>query len=372
MTSLVGQSFDRYHILEQLGEGGMAVVYKAYDSHLDRAVAVKVILPGFEQSENFLKRFEREAQAIARLTHPNIVRVLDYGHYHGLPYLVMEYLPGGTLKQKIGQPMPWQEASRLLTPIARALAYAHQVGILHRDIKPANILITHSGEPMLSDFGLAKLLDVQDGVDLTGSTGVIGTPAYMAPEQMTGGKVDRRVDVYALGVVLYELVTGRTPYRADTPAAIMIKAVTEPLPRPTTFIGNLPENVEFAILKALEKEPENRFQTMEDFALALERFATERAPAAPAPAACPPQPGPAPILPPPARCRPKQPGRKVNPLPPRRNRLCLKCRPKWKQRPSCKNLPKRRGLPFARNRPKRRGKSGPPGQSAWRAYWVYC
>ncbi len=187
--------------------------------------------------------------------------------------------------------MPWQEASRLLTPIARALAYAHQVGILHRDIKPANILITHSGEPMLSDFGLAKLLDVQDGVDLTGSTGVIGTPAYMAPEQMTGGKVDRRVDVYALGVVLYELVTGRTPYRADTPAAIMIKAVTEPLPRPTTFIGNLPENVEFAILKALEKEPENRFQTMEDFALALERFATERTPAAPAPAPTPTQTG---------------------------------------------------------------------------------
>jgi serine/threonine protein kinase len=287
MTNLVGQTFDRYHILEQLGEGGMAVVYKAYDSHLDRAVAVKVILPGFEQSENFLKRFEREAQALARLVHPNIVRVLDYGHQQGLPYLVMEYLPGGTLKQKTGRPMPWQEAAHLLAPIARALAYAHQVGILHRDIKPSNILITHSGEPMLSDFGLAKLLQVQDGVDLTGSTGVIGTPAYMAPEQMVGGKVDRRVDIYALGIVFYELVTGRTPYRADTPAAIMVKVVTEPLPRPTSFMADLPEMVEFAILKALEKDPENRFQNMEDFALALERFAAERAPASTASASAP-------------------------------------------------------------------------------------
>jgi serine/threonine protein kinase len=287
MTNLVGQTFDRYHILEQLGEGGMAVVYKAYDSHLDRAVAVKVILPGFEQSENFLKRFEREAQALARLVHPNIVRVLDYGHQQGLPYLVMEYLPGGTLKQKTGRPMPWQEAAHLLAPIARALAYAHQVGILHRDIKPSNILITHSGEPMLSDFGLAKLLQVQDGVDLTGSTGVIGTPAYMAPEQMVGGKVDRRVDIYALGIVFYELVTGRTPYRADTPAAIMVKVVTEPLPRPTSFMADLPEMVEFAILKALEKDPENRFQNMEDFALALEGFAAGRIPASPESASAP-------------------------------------------------------------------------------------
>ena len=302
MTNLIGQSFDRYHILEQLGEGGMAVVYKAYDSHLDRAVAIKVILPGFEQSEKFLKRFEREAQALARLVHPNIVRVLDYGQHNGLPYLVMEYLSGGTLKQKTGQPVPWQKAARLLEPIARALAYAHQMGILHRDIKPSNILITHSGEPMLSDFGLAKLLEVQDGLDLTGSTNVIGTPAYMAPEQMTGGKVDRRADVYALGIVFYELVTGRTPYRADTPAAMMIKAVTEPLPRPTTFTEDLPENVEYAILKSLEKDPENRFQNMEDFALALERFAAERAPASPTPAsilpATPaPAPTPAPILP---------------------------------------------------------------------------
>lgn len=275
MTNLVGQSFDRYHILEQLGEGGMAIVYKAYDNHLDRAVAIKVILPGYEQSDKFIKRFEREAQSLARLAHPNIVRVMDYGSHNGLPYLVMEYLPGGTLKQKTGQPIPWREAARILAPIARALACAHQQGILHRDIKPSNILITHSGEPMLSDFGLAKLLEVQDGADLTGS-GVIGTPAYMAPEQMTGGKVDQRADVYSLGVVFYELVTGRTPFKADTPAAVMIKAATEPLPRPTSFVADLPETVENAILKSLEKDPAYRFQSMEEFAALLERFAAER------------------------------------------------------------------------------------------------
>jgi serine/threonine protein kinase len=278
MSNLIGQSLDRYHILEQLGEGGMAVVYKAYDTHLDRPVAVKVILPGFEHSEKFLKRFEREARALAKLFHPNIVRVLDYGQHNGLPYLVMEYLPGGTLKKKQGQPLPWQEAARLLAPVARALAYAHQQGILHRDVKPSNILITQSGEPMLSDFGLAKILESQDVADITGSTGVVGTPAYMAPEQITGNKVDQRVDIYALGIVFYELVTGRPPYRADTPAAVMIKAATEPLPRPTQFVPDLPDKVEQVILKALQKDVENRFQNMDELALALERFAADREP----------------------------------------------------------------------------------------------
>lgn len=279
MASLVGQSLGRYQVLDQLGEGGMAVVYKAYDTHLDRPAAVKVILPGFEHSEKFLKRFEREARALAKLSHPNIVGVIDYGQHNGLPYLVMEYLPGGTLKQKLGQPMPWQEAARLLAPIARALAYAHQEGILHRDIKPSNILITQSGEPMLSDFGLAKILEVQETVDLTGSTGVVGTPEYMAPEQITSGEMDGRADIYALGVVFYELVSGRKPYRADTPAAVMIKAVTEPLPRPTEFLPSLPEKVEQVILKTLDKNPDNRYQSMDELAQILERFAGDREPA---------------------------------------------------------------------------------------------
>jgi serine/threonine protein kinase len=276
MPSLIGQSIDRYHILEQLGEGGMAVVYKAYDTHLDCPVAVKVILPSYEHTDKFLKRFEREARALAKLSHPNIVGVIDYGQYNGLPYLVMEYLPGGTLKQKMGKLISWQESARLIAPIARALAYAHQQGVLHRDVKPSNILITQSGEPMLSDFGLAKILEAEESVDLTGSMGVVGTPEYMAPEQITGNVVDRRADIYALGVVFYELVTGRTPYRADTPAAVMIKAATEALPRPTLFIPGLPGNVEQVILKAVEKNPENRYSSMDELAQVLERFAADR------------------------------------------------------------------------------------------------
>ena len=145
MSNLIGQSLGRYHILEQLGEGGMATVYKAFDTRLERNVAVKVILPQKQQTEKFLKRFEREARALAQLTHPNIVGIIDYGEHEGMPYLVMEYLPSGTLKHRLGKPIPYQEAARMLAPIARALAYAHEQKIIHRDVKPANILITHSG-----------------------------------------------------------------------------------------------------------------------------------------------------------------------------------------------------------------------------------
>jgi serine/threonine protein kinase len=162
MSSLLGQSLGRYHILEQIGEGGMAIVYKAYDTRLEANVAVKVIrTENLAPSilENALIRFEREAKSLAKLTHPNIVKVLDYGEYEGKPYLVMPYLPGGTLKQKLhGIPMPYQEAASILIPIARALAYAHQQGLVHRDVKPSNVLITQSGDPMLTDFGIAKIL----------------------------------------------------------------------------------------------------------------------------------------------------------------------------------------------------------------------
>ncbi|MEW5941247.1 MAG: serine/threonine-protein kinase, partial [Chloroflexota bacterium] len=186
MPTLTGQSLGRYHILEQLGEGGMATVYKAYDTRLEADVAVKVI-----RTENLaptlveaaLKRFEREAKALARLTHPNIVKVTDYGEHEGKPFLVMEYLPGGTLKARLGQPIPWQEAARILLPIARALDFAHRQNMIHRDVKPSNILVTSDGEPMLTDFGVAKILDLQGALTLTGTGMGIGTPEYMAPEQ---------------------------------------------------------------------------------------------------------------------------------------------------------------------------------------------
>jgi len=277
MTNLTGQSLGRYHILEQLGEGGMATVYKAYDTRLESDVAVKVI-----RTENLapsilnraLKRFEREAKSLAKLTHANIVNVLDYGEYDGKPYLVMPYLPGGTLKAKLnGRPVPWQEAARILLPIARALGYAHEQGMIHRDVKPANILITHSGDPMLTDFGIAKIIDEEATQDLTGTSAAVGTPEYMAPEQVTAKSVDHRADIYALGVVFYEMVTGRKPFQADTPMAVLFKHASEPLPRPTQFAPELPDAVEKILLKALAKKAENRYASMGELAAALEKLA---------------------------------------------------------------------------------------------------
>ena len=257
----------------------MATVYKAYDTRLETDVAVKVIrtetLPQ-NAVERALKRFEREAKALAKLTHPNIVKVTDYGEFEGKPYLVMEYLPSGTLKEKLGKSIPWQEAVRLLIPIARALGYAHQHGMIHRDVKPSNILITDSGDPLLTDFGVAKIIDQEATMDLTGTNAAVGTPEYMAPEQVTSKSVDQRADIYALGVVFYEMVTGRKLYTADTPMAVLFKHASEPLPRPSRFVPNLPQPVENILLKALAKNPKDRYQDMQVFALALQNLLLKR------------------------------------------------------------------------------------------------
>ena len=186
MNDLSGQSLGRYHLIEKLGEGGMAVVYKAFDTRLECEVAVKVIrMEDLPQSgiERALKRFEREAKAVAQLNHPNIIRVMDYVEQDDVPYLVMPFQPGGTLKQMLGKPMPYQKAASLLAPVADALHYAHEHKIIHRDVKPSNILIYEIGEPMLTDFGIAKTLDLQEGQTLNGQGVGIGTPEYMAPEQ---------------------------------------------------------------------------------------------------------------------------------------------------------------------------------------------
>jgi branched-chain amino acid transport system substrate-binding protein len=278
MEDLTGKSLGHYLIVERLGEGGMATVYKASDTHLDRIIAVKVIrreaFPP-EQIDILLKRFQREAKALAQLVHPNIVNVIDYGTHEDSPYLVMNFLPGGTLKEKLGSPLPWQEATRLILPIARALQFAHARGIVHRDVKPSNILLTESGDPMLTDFGIAKILEA-NAQTLTGTGIGIGTPEYMAPEQWTGGS-GPQIDVYSLGVVFYELVTGCKPYTADTPAGVLIKQLNEPLPRPTSLVPDLPNEVEELLLKALAKEPTDRFPDMAAFAEALEKL-SHRAP----------------------------------------------------------------------------------------------
>lgn len=272
MENLIGHTIDRYHILEQLGRGGMATVYKAYDTRLERDVAIKIIRREAFPAENYdriLKRFEREAKAMAKLSHPNIVKVHDYGEHNGLPYLVLEYLPGGSIKKYLGQSMDWRNAAKLILPIAKALDYANQRGFIHRDIKPSNILITDSGEPMLSDFGIAKILNAENTQTLT-ATGVgVGTPVYMSPEQGMGQDIDARADVYSLGIVFYELITGRKPFEADTPMAVVVKHLHDPLPCPTQYISDLPEKVEKILYKCLAKQPQDRYADMGAFAKTL-------------------------------------------------------------------------------------------------------
>jgi serine/threonine protein kinase len=225
-----------------------------------------------------MKRFEREAKSLARLIQPNIVKVLDYGEFNGRPYLVMPLLSGGTLKDKLANgPLRWVDAVRVALPMTRALAFAHAHGLIHRDVKPSNILLTASGDPMLADFGIAKIISEEVTLDLTGTNAMIGTPEYMAPEQVTSKNVDARADIYSLGVVLYEMVTGRKPFTADTPMAVLLKHATEPLPRPSQFVPSLPADVETVLARALAKRPEDRFQTMEEFAAALEELLMGRA-----------------------------------------------------------------------------------------------
>jgi serine/threonine-protein kinase len=272
MANQIGQSLGRYQILELLGEGGMAIVYKAYDNRLERDVAIKVIrtdLFGSAVLERMLKRFEREAKALAKLSHPHIIKIIDFGEHAGAPYFVMEYMPGGTLKQSLGKPMPWQEVVKILLPLLGALEYAHDHNIIHRDIKPANILMTEKGQPMLTDFGIAKVLETEETATMTGTGVGVGTPEYMAPEQWMGQSTAQS-DIYSLGVVMYEMLTGRKPYTSDTPAGVLVKQAKETLPRPGKFVTDLPQRVENILIKALAKNPKDRYQTMTEFARALE------------------------------------------------------------------------------------------------------
>ncbi len=261
----------RYRILENIGEGGMAVVYKASDLNLDRFVAIKFILLHRSGSDTSLVRFKQEALALAKLSHPYILSIFDIGDFEGRPYLVMEYIPGGTLKDMLkGKPIPWVRAAQITASLARALETAHSKGIIHRDVKPANILMANGRDPKLSDFGIAKLiLDDETTNDLTGTGRGIGTYKYMSPEQGKG-HVDARSDIYSLGIVFYQMVTGRIPFDADTPLHAMILKSTEKLPNPRQYAPSLPAHIEKILVKALAREPEDRFQTMRQFADTLE------------------------------------------------------------------------------------------------------
>jgi len=268
-----GQSLGPYRILEQIGKGGMATVYKAYEPSLDRYVAIKVLPEYFAHYPEFVSRFEREAKAIAKLDHPNIVPIFGYGQDRGLMYLVMRYVPAGTLREMMGRAMDLRVVGDILRQVGGALHYAHQQGVVHRDIKPSNVLMADRKWALLTDFGLAKM--VESSSQLTKSGVGVGTPAYMSPEQGQGMNVDLRTDIYSLGVMLYEMTTGRIPYDAETPMAIVLKHISAPLPLPSAVNPNLPENVQRVILKAMAKEPDDRFQTVEEMVKAFDKALDE-------------------------------------------------------------------------------------------------
>jgi basic membrane protein A len=274
MEDLTGKQFGHYQIVAPLGEGGMAAVYKAYQPSMERHVAIKVLPRHMAASEEFLNRFRREAKLLAQLQHPNILPVFDYGESDGYPYIVMPFVPSGTLADLIkDQHLPLHKVRRIMTQIGDALAYAHAHGMIHRDIKPSNVLIDESGNCLLTDFGLARM--VESSSKLTSSGTVLGTPAYMSPEQGAGSEIDHRSDIYSLGIILYEMVTGRVPYNAETPIAIVFKHIQDPLPSAKKLNPDLPESVELILLKALAKSPEDRYQSMEEFLRAIQAATPE-------------------------------------------------------------------------------------------------
>jgi hypothetical protein len=256
----------------------MAEVYKAYHPGLDRYVAVKVLHPFLAQEEDFLTRFQREAKAVAALRHSNIVQVFDFDfdRDRNLYYMVMEFIDGRSLKVRLeqliarGERMPLDEAVRIIADVGDALSYAHQRGMVHRDVKPANVMFNSDGHVILTDFGIAKMVNV---TGLTASGAMVGTPAYISPEQGLGEAGDERSDIYSLGVMLYQLVTGVLPFDADTPMGVVFKHIREPLPSPRAIRPDLSQSVEDVIARAMAKNPDHRFQTVAEFVADLQRAA---------------------------------------------------------------------------------------------------
>lgn len=263
MPGLVGEMLGTYRLVEQVGKGGMATVYRALDTRDMHEVAIKVLSPTISADKRFVRRFRREAGLVSRLKHPGIVPVTDYGEARGFVYLVMPYVQGDTLNDRMvrGRLTP-EEVARWIGQVADALQFAHDQGIIHRDVKPSNIMISRTGNALLTDFGLARV--VEGGNTLTGSM-LMGTPAYVSPEQGRGQRTDPRSDQYSLGVILYQLTAGRLPFDSDTPMSTVLMHIQEPVPKIRRFNPSVTPALEQMILRALEKEPGDRYQDVRTF-----------------------------------------------------------------------------------------------------------
>ena len=261
-NDLAGQALGKYHIVERLGGGGMADVYKAFQSGLARYVAIKVIHASLADNEEFLERFEREAMAVAGLHHPSIVQVFDFDREDDRYYMVMELIKGPTLAEELaarranGPSFSLGEVSGIAVALAGAIDYAHGRGMIHRDLKPGNVMFTPTRRVVLTDFGIARVMNIPS---YTVTNAIIGTPAYMSPEQARGKPVDKSSDIYSLGVILYELLTGQTPFEGDQLLTMMLKLVNDPPPLPTSINPHLPQAVEEVVLKAMSKKSSRPF-----------------------------------------------------------------------------------------------------------------
>jgi serine/threonine-protein kinase len=261
MSTLVGQMLGQYRLVELIGQGGMATVYRALDTRSLQDVAIKILSGAAVGDRRYVRRFRREAGLVKNvLRHPNIVAVLDYNEVRGLVYLVMPYVQGETLHDRmVRKRVTDAEAARWIDQVAGALDFAHRQGIIHRDVKPSNVIIDQQGDAHLTDFGLARM--IEGSHTLTGSM-LMGTPSYVSPEQGRGKHVDGRADEYSLGVVMYQLAAGRVPFEGSTPMATVLMHIQEPVPRPGRFNPNLSPAVEKVIVKAMEKNPDDRFPTL--------------------------------------------------------------------------------------------------------------
>jgi serine/threonine-protein kinase len=268
---MVGQVLvDRYELEELVGTGGMSSVFRAHDRLLERKVALKILHEHYTADEDYVERFRREARAVAALSHPNIVTVIDRGDENGRQFIVFEYIEGENLKRLIERrgPLPVTEALELAVQVARGLSFAHHQGLVHRDVKPQNVLLNGNGEAKVTDFGIARSLGVQRGMTQTGT--VLGTSDYIAPEQAQGQRVDEHTDIYSLGVVLYELLTSKVPFPGDNFVAVAMRHINEPPPPIRGERPDVPAHVEAAVQRAMAKDPADRFPTMADFCHELE------------------------------------------------------------------------------------------------------